>query len=280
MVHKLNLKRIVFYLLILICLQSGISAKDYAFENIEWIYTYAEKYYFNNGEYIKETIDQNENFFLEKGKYKIYEEDGYIKENIVFSKERVEDIYIFNDNDRHLIIYNKTKKKQIECTNSKYNVDEAWIWPINECTATSFLTEKLLGKEVSYIPKNLELNDLTKNWVEGVEGQGIGEKLYFSNYEIDRCKVLYIVNGFFEPNKPYLFYKNGRAKRIILRCFIKDKFVNEEEFILSDNGYLQRLELDRAYDSYEMEIVDVYPGAVYSDTAISGIFFDGLSISY
>lgn len=280
MAHNFNFKKFVSYVFISIYITFGMSAKSYSFENIEWVYTYAEKYYFNSGEYIREIIDSNENYISEKGKYEIYEEDGYIKANIVFSKERMEEVYLFNDDDRHLIIYNRTNKKQIECTNSKYNIDEAWIWSINKCSATSFLTEKLAGKEVSYVPENLELNNLSKNWVEGVNGQGIGEKIYFSNFEVDKCRTLYIVNGFFEPNKPYLFSRNSRVKKITVRCFKRDRFVNEKEFILSDNGHLQRLEFDEPYDSYEMEITDVYPGSVYNDTAISGIFFDGLTIRY
>lgn len=48
------------------------------------------------------------------------------------------------------------------------------------------------------------------SWVEGVNGNGIGEKINFET----NGEVLYFFNGYVSFSKPWLYTDNGRVKKI------------------------------------------------------------------
>ena len=56
-------------------------------------------------------------------------------------------------------------------------------------------------------------------------------------------------------------------------CFL-DSFFHE----FKDMGNMQLIKFDKRYKKIEFVIKDVYPGLKYTDTAISGLFIDGLDI--
>jgi len=115
-------------------------------------------------------------------------------------------------------------------------------------------------------------------FIEGVEGFGIGESVSFTNVG-DGSRRIYIINGFFSPEKSSLFYDNARVKRLLIHCFDRDKnLVNVEERELNDTGEMQVLEFSERYKSFQFIIKEVYPGRKYEDTAITGIFCDALDL--
>lgn len=117
----------------------------------------------------------------------------------------------------------------------------------------------------SYGPENLVLGgDGTAAWCEGVEGDGIGQRV---SIEIDRGSAfgrLLIVNGY--PKSARTFSRNARVRtmRVTTDTGV-DRMVN-----LSDHGDMQPIALGRvaAHARVELTIVEVYPGSKYRDTCI------------
>jgi hypothetical protein len=74
-----------------------------------------------------------------------------------------------------------------------------------------------------------------------------------------------------------LYLANSRVKSFLIRGYDKDgeliyEFIKE----LEDTPNLQLISLPIKQTIIELVITDVYPGTIYQDTAISGIFHDGL----
>ncbi len=232
------------------------------------------RYCFKDGKYIKNEKGKEEVFPCEikqKGAYLVGE---------VYYTEKPSDIYIWGADDTHIVFYDAYLDKEIEATNYDIRgIDEPWIWTFSDgFEATSYLTENLNGKKIEYKPDNLGCG-IKKSWVEGVKSDGIGEVISFTNCCLDTggTRRFYIINGFFSPEKPSLFYDNARVKTFIVRCYNKEgDLVNTTEVHLEDNGKMQLIEFSEKYFRFEYEIKEVYPGRKYHDTAITGIYYDAL----
>lgn len=113
-------------------------------------------------------------------------------------------------------------------------------------------------------------------WVEGVNGPGIGEWISFSYTYASTS--FYIVNGFYDPYRPYLFKKNNRVKNFELIAYdkcdgkLEKKFINT--YTLADTSELQKIVLPEGWTHFKLIIKSVYPGTAYDDTCIAGIFTD------
>lgn len=163
-------------------------------------------------------------------------------------------------------------------------------------TATSELQE---GRTL-YAAKNLADRDYATAWVEGRNGFGSGERIHFELSEknahpgfLDISMThLYLVNGFRKSEKTY--YENNRVKT--LRLYVNGKTVGD--ITLPDRPYSPVTDRNLAYEgdllnvmlgdlytdeynkkrnafhgveSFDIEILDVYPGTKYDDTCISEI---------
>jgi len=141
---------------------------------------------------------------------------------------------------------------------------------------SSFLTESYDGKTYKYKPGNLSKNDIMEPWVEGVDGGGVGEWLKF--YYSLESKSFYIINGFYNPYRPELFYMNNRVKEIEIIAYTKkhEKLVKQftGQYELEDNAELQKIVLPEGGTHFKIIINSVYPGNKYDDTCIAGIFTD------
>ena len=140
--------------------------------------------------------------------------------------------------------------------------DSDWI------KASSSLTEG----SVRYSTDKLGLI-IGECWAEGVKDYGIGETLTLSLTQIYK---LHISSGFVSFSKPHLFRDNTRIKRI--------KVTNEEgeseEILLRDTPHFQELKLKMSVytgvaKKFKIEILEVYPGAKYTDTCINSIIAEG-----
>lgn len=249
-------------------------AEKYVFEDIIFQEYYDSSICFNSGIFIKQTEENR----IEKFKYQIKQKGAYLTAEI-FYNETPFDVYIFNADEKHIILFDTYTNKEFKGTNKNYNIAESQIMSCLDFDASSFLTETLQEQEVSYKPENLG-KSIKTSWVEGVKGDGIGEKVSFTNVleNYGGVKRIYIINGFFSEEKPSLFFDNGRVKKINIRCFdINEKLVNTIEAELEDTGKMQFIDFSEKYSKFELEILSVYPGRKYHDTAITGIYFDCLS---
>ena len=126
-----------------------------------------------------------------------------------------------------------------------------------EVSASSFL--KGQGSN-SYRPNNMLDEDPLTAWVEGKSGYGIGQEITFEGAIPNM-----ILNGYQKSASSY--YNNSRVKtfkvsyngRAICYLRLKDR-MGEQRFDLPINGYSGYL---------IFEIIDVYPGKKWKDTAIS-----------
>ncbi|QQO10757.1 NADase-type glycan-binding domain-containing protein [Breznakiella homolactica] len=146
---------------------------------------------------------------------------------------------------------------------SSFNQREGYLPPSN-VTATSFLTEK----DKTYTPENLTKNPYSENpWAEGVNGQGIGEKLYIRN---TIARELYISIGFVSYTRPYLYIMNSRPKELKFSVDGKFSFIQH----LSDTPEYQKIifpEQVNRNDILIVEIISVYEGTMYQDTCINSL---------
>ena len=130
----------------------------------------------------------------------------------------------------------------------------------------------------NYNEKNLHDFHANTPWVEGVQGYGIGEWVeYTFKAQNPRITTIIILNGY---NKSESAWKNNsRVKK--LKLYIKGKPV--AILNLEDTRCTQFFEIDPVTDAnkewtMKFEIVDVYKGDKWDDTAISEIYFDGLDV--
>jgi hypothetical protein len=167
---------------------------------------------------------------------------------------------------------------------------------------TAGCSSSLLATEAGYYgPENLFDGDLATAWVEGVAGSGIGEYFsfqapYFADYldeelisengiDMIGYPVMTIVlyNGFQET--PWQYRASGRVRTLMI--WLNDERVCSVE--LEDTPEPQMIELQDLWqidpsfrgfsvndgDTVRFEILDVYPGCKYDDTAISEILILG-----
>jgi len=157
-----------------------------------------------------------------------------------------------------------------------YENNDNFCSSLVEYSASSNLKDQ---NGISYAVSNLtsyfDVIDTAYAWVEGVEGNGIGEKINFNFVRVwddwtfwgDFC----IVNGY---TKDTLTWKNNsRVKSFnVYRNGILIAFVHLEDTMVS-----QTINLHKAIgknepaigDVFTFEIAEVYEGDIYEDTAIS-----------
>jgi len=131
----------------------------------------------------------------------------------------------------------------------------------------SFLTEEINGTSYSYPPRLLLDGDLSTCWAENKDGNGIGEVLTVSFPTKVFIQKLAMDIGF--DRSASLFFANGRIKEIEIALENQEVFTHR----FHDKRGLQVLELPDsiAVKSFEIKILDVFPGSLYQDTCISEI---------
>lgn len=134
-------------------------------------------------------------------------------------------------------------------------------------------TLKPEGK-ANYEAKNLFDNLRNTAWVEGAKGQGIGEYIELSvpkksNAEAKDETIIDVFNGY--SQNPATYKKNSRVKKFKL-------YVNGQAIAILDlqdtpnrqTFDIEKLAIPKNVDlTYKFEILDVYKGDKYEDTAIT-----------
>lgn len=191
--------------------------------------------------------------------------------------------------------------------------DEIVSSKFEKVLASSFLIEKGMPKDY-YAPKKAFDGNVNTAWVEGVEGDGIGEYIVFpinilgSRYDQKPPKInLKIVNGYAKIEK--LFSINNRVKKILFEVyeapitFVSNAETGDYSFrrinkVLlsfstlinlkddrSEQGFSYTLKLQHTPSKREkiyglmgkLTIIDIYPGTKMKDTCISEISIAGTS---
>ena len=219
----------------------------------------------NGVPYIRYTESDRQYVSSDSKKFEVKKNDGMEREAVFFKNE-----YFF-------VLLNKDGT----CLYGAKNAYDTWEYHVHdtEVKQSSFLKEKT---------KSYSINDMGCNfpekrtvwgapWCEGVQGQGIGERLEFSlkknnSYaEVFSKQKIFISIGYVDYSRPDLYNANSRPK--ILSVYINNTFYKDVR--LEDTSEYQDLLKDRilaASDTIKLVIKDVYPGEKYQDTCINDIF--------
>ena len=139
-----------------------------------------------------------------------------------------------------------------------------------------------------YSPHNAHDLNYETAWVEGVPGNGIGEFLvYHFPPQSPRITDIIVVNGLVRNETSWK--NNHRVKK--MKLYINDlpsailclaDTRDEQIFHFEPIGYGQRDNYEelmtRPWWTMKFEILEIYPGEKYDDTAITEIYFDGIDV--
>lgn len=119
----------------------------------------------------------------------------------------------------------------------------------------------------NYGPESLFDNDSNTAWVEGVDGQGIGEWIVIEFDGLRLVKDIQTANGYNKDRQ--LYQKNSRVKELKIEFSQREK----RTVVIQDTGATQSIALpkDQPLKAYwvKFTIESVYPGNKFEDTAIS-----------
>lgn len=117
-------------------------------------------------------------------------------------------------------------------------------------------------------------------WIEGAKGQGVGEYIeyYFKN-DSPRLNKIDIFNGYLKSEEAWK--NNSRVKKIKM-------YINGAPYAmlnLKDTKALQSFNMpllgkrsDKKDLILKFEIIEVYAGDKFADTALTEIYFDGIDV--
>ena len=106
-----------------------------------------------------------------------------------------------------------------------------------------------------------------KSWCEGVDGDGIGEKVTFEFEKPIPLENICFRNGYGDLR---FYFVNNRVKKISL--YINDKYY--KDYTLKDMWNWQELSIyKKNVSKVDIVIKEVYSGTKYKDTCISEIYF-------
>lgn len=140
------------------------------------------------------------------------------------------------------------------------------------------------NRMLNYTPKNAHDFNLNTAWIEGKDDYGKGEYLeyIFDTRERGEHKLgitqIIIANGY-KKNKE-LWKDNSRVKKLKMYldekhyCFINLVDCYEFQIVKIDTVMLPK----KGIMKLKFEILDVYPGNKYKDTAITELLFDGVGV--
>jgi len=148
------------------------------------------------------------------------------------------------------------------------------ILDADECgTSSSFFPSK---NETIYNACMAQDNDTNTAWVEGVDGNGIGEWFEYNTTYEETDKIynqIQIINGYARDND--IWQKNNRIKKLHFTT-TNNKTINIE---LEDTMDLQTFVYNETFylnPDTKIYIDEIYQGSKYNDTALSEIRFKGL----
>ena len=150
---------------------------------------------------------------------------------------------------------------------------------IKSITASSSFEETIKGKLIKYTPDNLgkafeqgckchpywwNYNHIP--WVEGVDGNGIGE--YITVEFTEPVIELELINGYSDINNMKLYKENARVKTFKLED-LENNTTGTVSF--EDYVYFNTVILEKPTTKIRLTIKEVYPGTKYQDTCFSAI---------
>jgi hypothetical protein len=141
----------------------------------------------------------------------------------------------------------------------------------DQVSASSFLWNDWNRFQENYHPLYVSDDDPKTAWVEGVDGDGVGEWLRLRVTEMDGATQLrlHVRNGY--QKSPSLFAANGRPKEVTVKLLPSG--VSKRLTLEDADGWQDLVVAQPAgkLNGVELRIESVYKGTKYTDTCISDI---------
>jgi hypothetical protein len=184
----------------------------------------------------------------------------------------------------------KEEQKELDTLLEKNDETISSVWDIvgGECSwycgggNYDVRTSSSLAKSKAGSYAALSASDLSYQtaWVEGKEGNGIGEHLeYIFKNDAPRITSIIISNGYVKSGSAWK--NNNRVKKLKLYVNGKPYRILKLEDTMDDQVF-EIGTLGRNKNGKDMilrfEILEVYKGDKYNDTAITEIYFDGIDV--
>lgn len=223
-------------------------------------------YLFNNLKHEYATIDRKKMFNDKDGFTKI----DLTKKTFLFIDGKAISQYFTNFQNDGKNYYTDADKDEPYRYHSEY---------FKSISASSFYSETTNGRFVEYKPENLykcfehgcKCHPYWWNyehipWVEGVEGNGIGEKITIEFTE--NMSGMSILNGYTDINNLKLYKENSRVKQLLVEDLVNNitQTMDFEDYV-----YFNYIEFKKPTTKVRITIKDVYEGTKYKDTCISAI---------
>lgn len=126
----------------------------------------------------------------------------------------------------------------------------------------------------TYTVSNLNDGNLKTSWVEGVSGYGIGEWVEYSFGAGTIINSITIANGYVKSQSSW--ENNSRVKKLkVYFNGIAFAILNlDDSRSIQSYNFLRGIGLEQRDWTLRFEILEVYKGKKFDDTALSGIHFD------
>ncbi len=132
--------------------------------------------------------------------------------------------------------------------------------------------------DLNYVPDNIHDFSLRTAWIEGKNGNGIGESVtYYFDRQSPLVTKLMIYNGYMKTEQTWK--NNGRVKTF--KLYINSKpyaILNLQDTIAEQIYDISQFSDTTGIQSLTFEILAVYKGEKYEDIAISELIFDGTGV--
>jgi len=174
-------------------------------------------------------------------------------------------VFLFKNRQSNYIGWETGMKKRLEGSTSPALI------PVGVDNVSSALEEIINGKTVKYQPDS-RLDFETLPWVPvKAIGQEIMLTIPTENWrdgkEIDG---IYLLNGYFAFDRPDLFNKNSKIKKVKIEIDGKSLVVD-----LEDNSKIKYLKLPiiikNGFKKVKLKILEVYSGSKYEDVGLSSV---------
>lgn len=153
--------------------------------------------------------------------------------------------------------------------------DGSTLIEVSSVIADSFIIESDANYG-RYHPVRAFDGDPCTAWNEGAQGPGIGQKIAISFWPAITVDSIAVMPGYFDPQ---WFMANNRIKKAALTFMVWEKNTRKVVFttvVKFEDGMISRT-VDPGsmitFDTFKLEILEVYKGDLYDDTCISEIVF-------
>lgn len=200
-------------------------------------------------------IELNENMPAEVANWQDFKE----RKNIITSNKIL--FLSFKGSHKYMFAFTEGyRQDRAPLTFTRFN---EWGNIYKDCS--SFLAEK----NNTYSVDNLRKLVVDTPWVEGVNGDGIGEgfTIIGSNFKTPLGPYLLIINGYISYKKPYLYKQNNRIKKIKVTGLKSGK---SKKIDVLDTPHPQTVDISYITEPEDVrvEIIEVYKGTKYDDTCL------------